>query len=346
MSNSNPLFLRRRSAVTRGYGTAVLSVVVALFLSHWPAFHLESAPVSLFLCAVMFSAWFAGVGPGLLATVLSALAFYYYFLPPAYSFAAKPGQAPRFFIFVVSALFVGSLSAAQRSATESLRRARDHLNETVQELKRTNEALSKSEAYLAEAQALSHTGSFGWNVSTGELFWSEESFRIFGYDQTLKPTLQLVLERVHPEDIRLVQDAFEGASHLGRNLDLEHRLLMSDGSVRRVHVLGHVLGRQSGKSDFVGAVMDITAMKNAFDEIGLLRDQLYKENLALREEIDITRMFEEIVGSSPALQAVLSQWLKWRLRNPRFSSPAKPVRAKNLLPERFTSGRNDLRGRL
>jgi len=259
---------------------------------------------------VMFSAWFAGVGPGLLATVLSALAFYYCFLPPAYSLAAKPGQAPRFFIFVVSAVFVGSLSAAQRRATESLRRAGGYLKETVQELQKTNVALSKSEAYLAEAQILSHTGSFGWNVSTGELFWSEESFHIYGYDQALKPTLQLLLERVHPEDVRLVQDALDGASHLGRDLDLEHRLLMPDGSVRRVHVLGHVLDPQSAKLDFVGAVMDITAMKDAFDEIGLLRDRLYKENLALREEIDITRMFEEIVGSSPALQAVLLQVAK------------------------------------
>jgi transcriptional regulator with GAF, ATPase, and Fis domain len=107
--------------------------------------------------------------------------------------------------------------------------------------------------------------------------------------------------------VRRVQDALDGAIHQGKELDLEHRLLMPDGSVRRVHVLGHVLDRQSGKPDFVGAVMDVTAMKNAFDEIQLLRDQLYKENLALREEIDVSRMFEEIVGSSPALQAVLSQ---------------------------------------
>jgi transcriptional regulator with GAF, ATPase, and Fis domain len=214
---------------------------------------------------------------------------------------------PRFLVFIVSAVFVGSLSAAQRRATESLRRARDDLSETVQELKKTNEALGTSEAYLAEAQTLSHTGSFGWNAATGELFWSEESFRIFEYDRTQKPTVQLVLERVYPEDVQLVQEALAGASQHGRDLDFEHRLLMPDGSIKRVHVLGHALNREVGSSSFVGAVMDITTMKNAFEEIRTLRDQLYKENLALREEIDITRMFEEIVGSSPALQAVLSQ---------------------------------------
>jgi PAS domain-containing protein len=291
--------------VSWGYGIAVVLVLATLLLSHWPAFHLESAPVSLFLCAVVFSAWFGGVGPGLLAAMLSALAFYYSFLPPVDSWAAKPSEMPRFTIFVVSEMLVGLLSVAQSRATESLRLARDVLNETVQELKRTNESLGKSEAYLAQAQTLSHTGSFGWNASSGELFWSEETFRIFGYDRAINPTVPLALERVHPDDLRLVQEALDGAM-LGRDMDLEHRLVMLDGSIKIVHVLGHVLNRHSEKLDFVGAVMDITTVKNAFEEIQILRDQLYKETLALREEIDITRMFEEIVGSSPALQVVLS----------------------------------------
>src|SRR5207253_4276085 len=127
----------------------------------------------------MLSSWFGGAGPGLLATTLSSLAFYYYFLPPMYSFAAKPEEIPRFLAFTVSALFVGSLSAAQRSATESLRRARDDLKGTVQELQNTNEALQaesrerkhterklrQSESYLAEAQKLAHTGSWVWDVA-------------------------------------------------------------------------------------------------------------------------------------------------------------------------------------
>jgi DNA-binding NtrC family response regulator len=255
----------------------------------------------------MLSAWFGGVGPGLLTTVLSTFAFYYYFLPPLESFAAKPAEIPRIVIFAVSALFVGSLSTAQRSATESLRRARDDLKETVQEITRTNEALRSTQAYLAEAQRLSHTGSFGWNVSSGELSWSEESFRIFGYDPALKPNVELVLARVHPEDLTVAREAFDRAAHDRSDLDLEHRLLMPDGSIKHVHVLAHASDGQSGNSDFVGSVMDVTAMKLAFEEIQALRDQLYKENLALREEIDVAKMFEEIVGSSPALQDVLSR---------------------------------------
>ena len=159
MLTSNPLLWPKPSGIW-SYGIAVLSVAAALIISQWSPLHLEAAPVSLFLCAVILSAWFGGVGPGLLATALSVLAFYYYFLPPIHSWVAKPGEIPRLVIFMVSALFVGSLSVAQRSATESLRRARDDLRGTVQELQRSNEALQTeslerkhAEESLREAQA-------------------------------------------------------------------------------------------------------------------------------------------------------------------------------------------------
>ena len=132
MFGSDSLLWRRPTAIW-AYGAAVLSVAAAALASHWPLLHLESAPVSLLLCAIMFSSWFGGVVPGLLAFILSGLVFYYSFLPPAYSLAPKPEQIPRFVIFLVSAFFVGALSAAQRGAMESLRRAHEKLNETVQE---------------------------------------------------------------------------------------------------------------------------------------------------------------------------------------------------------------------
>ena len=86
--------------MVRRYAIAVISVLVALLISHWPIFHLESAPVSLFLCAVMLSAWYGGTGPGALATLLSSFAFYYSFLPPVDTFAAKPDQIARFSSFL------------------------------------------------------------------------------------------------------------------------------------------------------------------------------------------------------------------------------------------------------
>jgi len=310
VSSTGPHFENRKKRTIRGYVIAVVSVGAALLIAHWPVIHLEYAPVSLLFCAIIVSAWFGGTGPGSLATILSSIAFYYSFLPPVDSFAAKPGQLARFVVFVLSAVLVGSLSVAQRKATESLRKTRDDLRDTVEKLLETNDRLTRSEAYLAEAQTLSHTGSFGWDVSTGEQFWSEETYRIFEYDPTLKPTVQLALERIHPEDLPLVREVMASVSEHGSDVDVEHRLLMPDGSVKTIRVLGHTSNDRVGKPTFLGAITDVSTIKNAFEEIQRLKDQLYKENLALREEIDVTRMFEEIVGSSPALQVVLSQVAK------------------------------------
>ena len=310
MSSTDLRFENREKRTIHSYAIAVLSAFVALLIAHWPVLHLESAPVSLFLCAVIVSAWFGGAGPGGLAIGLSSVGFYYSFLPPVDSFVAKPGQTERFVVFMFSALLVGAVSVAQRRGTEYLRKTRDDLRATVQKLKETNESLSRSEAYLSGAETLSHTGSFGWDISTGEQFWSEETYRIFEYDRTVKPTLQLALQRVHPEDLQFVQQVTAGASQDGRDVDVEHRLLMPDGTAKTIRVLGHTSQEPHGKPIFLGAITDISVVKNAFEEIRILRDQLYKENLALREEIDITRMFEEIVGSSPALQSVLAKVAK------------------------------------
>jgi C4-dicarboxylate-specific signal transduction histidine kinase len=138
------------------YGLAVLSIAVALIIANLLDTHLVSAPVSLFLCAIMFSSWFGGVRPGLLSLALSLLAFDYYFVSPLYSLAMEIKELPRFIIFALSALFVGLLSAAQRSATESLRDARDDLSRTVQELRKTNEALHAENIERHQAQEALH----------------------------------------------------------------------------------------------------------------------------------------------------------------------------------------------
>ena len=133
----------------------------------------------------------------------------------------------------------------------------------VQTLQLQEERLQRSEAYLAEAQRLSHTGSFGWKPSTGEIIWSDETFRIFQYDRTTKPTVELILQRAHPQDAPLVQQTIKRAAQDGKNFDFEHRLLMPDGSVKHVHVVARALSDESGTVEFAGAVMDITAAKQA-----------------------------------------------------------------------------------
>jgi C4-dicarboxylate-specific signal transduction histidine kinase len=122
----------------------------------------------------MLSAWYGGLGPGLLATALSAFAFHYYFLPPIYSLALRPGEVPKLFMYITANLLIGLLSAAQRNAKESLRHARDELKRTVQDLRKTNEALQaesrerkRTEEVLRQAQAdLTHASRVS---SLGEL---------------------------------------------------------------------------------------------------------------------------------------------------------------------------------
>src|SRR6202035_2373334 len=133
----------------------------------------------------------------------------------------------------------------------------------AQTLELQEEKLQQSEAYLSEAQRLSHTGSFGWRPSTGEIIWSEETFRIFQYDRTTAPTAELSLQRVHPEDAALVKQTIQRAARDGQNFEHEHRLLMPDGSVKHVHVLARASSNESGRVDFVGTVMDVTLAKQA-----------------------------------------------------------------------------------
>ncbi|HLJ65296.1 MAG TPA: PAS domain-containing protein, partial [Stellaceae bacterium] len=139
--------------------------------------------------------------------------------------------------------------------------------------RRAEEAQRRSQAaYLAETQKLSQTGSFGWNVSSGEIFWSAESLKIFSYAPAPKPTVDMMLDRVHPEDAALVRQVFERAASDKQDFRSEHRLLVPDGSVKYVHIVAHALSDQSGEITFVGAVMDVTVAKEARDRIQLIID--------------------------------------------------------------------------
>ena len=287
LSRSNPLLWPKPNGIW-GYGLAVLSVAAALVVSRMPAIHLQDAPVSLFLCAVILSAWFGGVWPGLLATAFSALAFNYYFLPPVYSLGPKPDEIPRLVIFTVSALFVGALSAAQRNATDSLRSARDDLRETLQKLQRSyaelqtetlershaEESLRQSEGYLAEAQRLSHTGSWASRPDKGEIrYMSAECYRVLGFDpRGGQPQYETFLQRVHPDDRARVREAVETAGREKAEYELDYQIVHPGGEIRDIHVVGHpVLSKSGDLIEFVGTVMDVTEHRRADQERERLR---------------------------------------------------------------------------
>jgi len=266
------------------YAVTLISVASAVLVAWvlWHSWHSE-AFASVFFCAIIFSAWFGGFRQGLLGVTVSALAFDYFFLSPTHSFYLDSGQLPRLIIFVVSGLIMGFLTASQRSTTVSLRLVRDDLSVNVQELERANEelrtenserkltqiALRRSEAYLSEAQRLTRTGSWAYNIETKELTHSsEEHSRLFGFDpEKGVPSFEELVQRIHPEDRATAMRQFESPSPEGKDFDAYFRIVHPDGTTKYVYGTGHPVFNASGDvAEFVGTVMDMTDRKRAEEE--------------------------------------------------------------------------------
>ncbi len=150
--------------------------------------------------------------------------------------------------------------------------------------------LRRREAYLTGAQRLSHTGSFGWRPDTGEIVWSDETYRIFEYDRAERPTITMLLQRIHPRDRALAQQVIDRASQTGTDFEHEYRLLMTDERVKHVHAIAHALEDASGNREFFGAVTNITERKTAE---GKIREQ----EAELRQMLDLTPQYLGVFGA-------------------------------------------------
>src|SRR5580692_6667646 len=159
----------------------------------------------------------------------------------------------------------------------------DALEKTNEELKAAQAELQKRWQYLAEAQKLSHSGTFGWKVSTGELIWSDETYKILGFARETNPTIDLVFDRIHPEDRGRLQQLRDRAAQNGMDLDFEHRILLPDGVIRYVHVVAHAGEDHSGDREYIGIVSDITERKLAERERQALSRDLKESNARLEE---------------------------------------------------------------
>src|SRR6266699_3764265 len=238
---------RPSTAFVLRYGLAVLSVAAALSITQLLRAYFETTPNSLFFCAFVISSWFGGLGPGLLAGLLSVGVIDYF-----HTLGVNAEDVPRLAVFLVSAASISWLSGRQRRAKESLRQARDELELKVQErtaeLRQINEelraeiaerknaevALLSSEAQLKEAQAVAHLGSYEIDVLTGAAHWSDEIFRIIGLNRQngalSRP--EFVERVVHPEDRQYAIDCYDRLVHEGKPYNTQYRIMRPDGSIR------------------------------------------------------------------------------------------------------------------
>ena len=152
----------------------------------------------------------------------------------------------------------------------------------ISERKRAEEALCRSNAYLAEAQQLSHTGSFCIRVASREIISSAETVRIGGWEVGTQPSLAQAFERVHPDDRVRIQTTLENAMRDRTSVEYKHRLLMPDGTVRHVHTIAAPMKDTSGELEYVGAVIDITEKHQS-------EEALYTATVALRASEHLAR---------------------------------------------------------
>jgi transcriptional regulator with PAS, ATPase and Fis domain/HAMP domain-containing protein len=193
------------------------------------------------------------------------------------------------------------------------------LRDLYEDLRGREEKLRRSEASLLEGQRLTHTGNWRHDISSGKMTTSPEMHRIYGVtpdeDAT---TADFFFNRLHPEERSFLEQKYEKTKQSKTSFESDYRIVLPDGSIKYIHNIGHpILNESNVIVEFAGTAMDVTEqrlaradLEKAFEEIKLLKDRLHDENLVLREQIDQAFLFEEIVGSSPALQTVLSSIVK------------------------------------
>jgi signal transduction histidine kinase len=187
-----------------------------------------------------------------------------------------PGESQRRLILDVHPLSLPGYSERRVLVTFqdiTARKAAEAAND-LRAIAERKEELRRSEAFLAEAQRLSLTGSFSWQVTTDEITWSEQLYRIFESDQGAPVTLELIFTRVHPEDAPLLHDVMEQARGSGTDFEFEYRLQMPDQSIKYLHMVAHGTRDEDGRLEYIGAVQDVTARRLSEQALGKAQSEL------------------------------------------------------------------------
>jgi K+-sensing histidine kinase KdpD len=245
----------------RYLSTLWVSGTAALALATWACFVLglsSATAACVYLVVIVLLSLMDSFVTAVVFPVIAVGCLDFFFIEPLFAFeVSNPQDFTTLSAFLITSIVITSL----------VRRLR-HLASVEDALRRIQET------YLAEAQQLSHTGSFGWKVSSGEIFWSEEGFRIFGFDPATRPSIELVLARVHPDELVVVQRVIDRAASDRQDFSVEHRLLLPGGTVKHVRVVARAMPSETANVDFVGAVMDVTSIRLAERELQNTRTEL------------------------------------------------------------------------
>jgi PAS domain S-box-containing protein len=267
------------------YGLAFASVAAAFGIARaFLHFDLPQPFAAFGLTAIAISFWYAGIGPGTLAALLAALVRTFFFAPEV----DITSRIVYDVVFVIFALLMIQLTRARdklevtvADRTAALTHVNEDLRVEIAERTRAQEKLRQSEAYLAEAQRLTHTGSWVWQVAGRDaLHLSEEWFRIYGFDPAQgMPVWDKRLQRVHPEDRARWQAALDRAIDSKSEYEIEFRILLPDHTVKYIHTAGHPVFTESGDLvQFVGSSTDITERKQAEEALRQSQAELAHAN--------------------------------------------------------------------
>jgi PAS domain S-box-containing protein len=256
------------SAVLR-YGLPFASIAVALGIARiFLYFHLPQPFTAFALSAIAITFWYGGTKPGILAAVLASIVRNFH-----WSEVSVASRAIYDLVFLVFALLMmgvnrarGELEVRVAQRTAELTQANADLSLEIAERKRAEDKLRQSEAYLAEAQRLSRTGSWARISTTGDMrYWSEECYRVLGFDpHDGPPRFETFLQRVHVDDRARISEVSAAAGREKVDYETDYRIVYPGGEIRDIHVLAHPVFNSSGDLvEYVGTVMDVTERKRA-----------------------------------------------------------------------------------